>query len=639
MRIPDLSITPDRLRSRYVVALSLIAMLVLVSQAIIQISIARQEHDSRIVNIAGRQRMLSQKITKTGYYLAAAHTPEQVHEFSDQLQQALALWQRSHRGLQKGDAKLELPGENSGKVRALFGNIEPYYQAMVAAANRILAAPDDRASLSEATKQLAANEPRFLAGMDAIVFRYDAEAKERVVHIQHLEVVLTVITLLVLVLEARLIFAPAIRRLRQDLRENERSQAALAINAERLRLSMAAAQQSWFDLDLETQQAHVGKDFADILGAANADAGISRRAWMASIHPDDKPAVMRAYGDMLASGEARQTEYRLRTRAGDWKWIHCMAKVVQYDGQKRPLRVVGTHIDITERKRTEMHERELEMQLRESQKMEAVGLLAGGVAHDFNNILSTIMGNTALAKEDVRTRPDEALLSLNEIEKAGQRARKLVQQILAFSRKEKQSFAVQPLQPVLEESVRLLRAAIPAGIAIVPSFDEAPIHVRCNATQIEQVLVNLCTNAWHATNGKGGRIEIGLEQSSIAGSEAAQALGINPGLYACLRIRDDGCGMDEATLGRIFEPFFTTKAVGTGTGLGLSVVHGIVKSHKGAVKVQSKPGLGSTFEIYLPAATQDSAKMTFFAETKTDTVAAEVRDCRDAHTRSRLSTR
>jgi two-component system, cell cycle sensor histidine kinase and response regulator CckA len=268
--------------------------------------------------------------------------------------------------------------------------------------------------------------------------------------------------------------------------------------------------------------------------------------------------------------------------------------------------------DITERKRSEADRASLETQLRESQKMQAIGTLAGGIAHDFNNILATILGNTELALSDVIGNTP-ALESLTEIRKAASRARDLVQQILSFSRRQPTERQRIALAPVIEESARLLRATLPARICLdVHCGDEVPA-VLADATQIQQVLLNLAANAMHAMQGKPGHIDMRLDtllpDAALAETHPAlQALlRRKPGRVVRIRVIDDGCGMDSATVARIFEPFFTTKPVDEGTGLGLAVVHGIVQTHEGATMVESEPGKGSCFTIYLPAADQASA--------------------------------
>ena len=206
-----------QLHRRYIVALSLIALLTIVSQVVVQYLIADQEHDSRIVNIAGRQRMLSQKITKTTFYIANAESVEVAERFRNQLAEALALWQRSHNGLRRGDKEMGLPGNNSAEIKNLFQKIEPHHEAIVSAANSIISSPDKTGALKNAIKLIQQNEPDFLVGMDAIVFRYDKEAKDKVEVARWLELGLMLVTLLVLVLEAFLIFAPATRRIRRDM--------------------------------------------------------------------------------------------------------------------------------------------------------------------------------------------------------------------------------------------------------------------------------------------------------------------------------------------------------------------------------------------------------------------------------------
>lgn len=242
----------------------------------------------------------------------------------------------------------------------------------------------------------------------------------------------------------------------------------------------------------------------------------------------------------------------------------------------------------------------LEAKIRQTQKMDALGTLSGGIAHDFNNILGIIIGNVALAQEQVHY-SNAAYVSLTEIAKASQRAKSLVDQILTFSRHEVQELVDQPLRPLVEEASRMLRVALPAAVQLEVRLADAPIYARVDASQISQVLINLVTNAWHALRSTSGRISLELDEVKLFKSEAQRCGGLMAGRYARIRVSDDGHGMDAATQTRIFEPFFTTKPRGSGTGLGLAVVHGIVKSHQGAIVLKSAPGEGSVFEVYLPA--------------------------------------
>ena len=255
--------------------------------------------------------------------------------------------------------------------------------------------------------------------------------------------------------------------------------------------------------------------------------------------------------------------------------------------------------DLTARKAMERQRDTLEAQLRESQKMQAVGTMAGGIAHDFNNILGAILGNVELAKQDV-DKNSNARISLTEIEKAGRRARDLVSQILAFSRNESKQRLPVSLKDVVLETIRLVQVTLPAGLDLKVDLAAEVPAILADSTRVQQALLNLCTNAVHAIGKQSGTISIQLETSHVAGLEA-ERLGLAQGLYAKLTVADSGEGMDKATLQRIFEPFFTTKEVGQGTGLGLAVVHGVMRTHSGSVDVRSTKGQGSTFTLYFPA--------------------------------------
>jgi signal transduction histidine kinase/ActR/RegA family two-component response regulator len=251
--------------------------------------------------------------------------------------------------------------------------------------------------------------------------------------------------------------------------------------------------------------------------------------------------------------------------------------------------------------------KELEDQFRQAQKMEAIGTLAGGIAHDFNNVLAAINGYTELAKMDVTDNP---LVSeyLDAVLQGARRATDLVRQILAFSRRQELERRSLQLGTTVEEALKLLRATIPTTIDFVVTMAPDLPSVLADSTQIHQVVMNLCTNAAHAMRERPGRLTIELERYAVRGTELPVPGGLRVGDYVRLSISDTGHGMDQATQRRIFEPFFTTKAPGEGTGLGLSVVHGIMQSHDGAVTVYSHLGEGTTFRLYFPVHTTAEAE-------------------------------
>ena len=245
-------------------------------------------------------------------------------------------------------------------------------------------------------------------------------------------------------------------------------------------------------------------------------------------------------------------------------------------------------------------EQAIEKQLRQTQKMNAIGELAGGVSHDFNNILTAILGYVALCMNAVEE--DGKIHGyLKEIVKAGDRAAKLVRQILTFSRQEEQEFHPVGLQPVIEDSLGMVKTTIKPHIKVEVDIDGQCGPIYGDATQIQQVMVNLCTNAVHALGKEKGSLDVSLKQVELLGKKhGSQVIDLDPGLYACITVSDTGCGMMPETLERIFEPYYTTKEKGEGTGFGLSIVHGIVRKHRGYIAVESEVGKGTTFNLYLP---------------------------------------
>jgi PAS domain S-box-containing protein len=324
-------------------------------------------------------------------------------------------------------------------------------------------------------------------------------------------------------------------------------------------------------------------------------------------HPDDRLASLRFVRRMLDRQiESFQTEKRYLHKAGHVIWVQLNVSLA-WNPDGTPRHFVAQIQDITERKRAEEQRKKLEEQLRKAQRMEALGTLAGGTAHEFNNILGIIIGYGDLAKTELDP-GHRAAKYLDEVLKAGLRAKEIVQQILTFTRQQKDQRELILLHPIVADAVKLIRATLPDKVDIATDIAPGGGVILGNPTQIHQVIINLCTNAWHAMKDGAGSIRI--TQQIVTLDESAPALhpALRAGPYVRLSIQDDGQGMDAPTMARIFEPFFTTKGPGKGTGLGLAVVHGIVQAHDGAVLVQSQPGQGSTFQLYFPAELAEPAK-------------------------------
>ena len=273
--------------------------------------------------------------------------------------------------------------------------------------------------------------------------------------------------------------------------------------------------------------------------------------------------------------------------------------------------VLSSIVDISARKAAEEERRELEEQLRESQKLEALGTLAGGIAHDFNNILGAIIGYAELVRGELASEDSRA--DLAELLLFAERGRQLVQQILVFSRREVRELKPLSLATPVDQTVKLLRATLPASVHIDAALDPTLPRVLADSTSVHQVLMNLATNAAHAMPG-GGHLDIRLEPFYVRDSIARANPDLREGPYVRLTVRDTGRGIDPAVRQRVFEPFFTTKGPNEGTGLGLAIVHGIMTDHKGVVRLESELGVGTKVDCLFPALEQDQAELATSAE-------------------------
>ena len=391
--------------------------------------------------------------------------------------------------------------------------------------------------------------------------------------------------------------------LERTIEERKKAADELRDSEQKLQQLSAALQEASAITDAESGAVlYVSPAYERIWGRSCESLYAAPSSWLEAIVPEERDRVEQAFARTRESGARCEEEFRIRLPDGTLRWIRARAFPI-YDEGGRLARVASAGEDITERKTNELARESLEWQLRQSQKLEALGTLTGGIAHDFNNLLSAILGNCELIKQELVHVPLQPPIgeSLDEICTAGTRAKDLVQRLLSFGRPKQQQPRAVDLQPILTDVVKLLRATLPAGVELTLQCGAVLPRVRADETLIHQVVLNLATNAWQALEGRPGRVQIALAACEVDAAMAAAHPGLVLGPHIQLSVRDNGSGIEAEHLDRLFEPFFTTKAPDAGTGLGLSVVHGIVHSLGGCISVESKRNVGSTFHVYLPA--------------------------------------
>jgi PAS domain S-box-containing protein len=390
------------------------------------------------------------------------------------------------------------------------------------------------------------------------------------------------------------------RRETEQALERQRVSDVIRENEERLQVALAGADLGFWDWDVASGRMVFGRRSAEMIGYGIDELSQHYQAWRDRLHPDDLERTLnRLDAHFRGETDHYENEYRLRHKDGHWVWVLVRGRVVARSADGQPLRVSGTHLDITTRKQAEEQQRTLEALLAQSQKMESVGRLAGGVAHDLNNMLTPILGHCELLAEELG--PDAPQqFGLIEIKRAAERSRDLVGQLLAFARKQTLEMKSLDLNLVVQDFSMMLRRTLRENIAIDYDLAEDLPAVRGDAVQLQQILLNLSVNAQDAMP-DGGRLFIETSARTVDDDPQAPPDIVAPGSYVVLTVSDTGVGMDQATLERVFEPFFTTKDLGRGTGLGLATVHGIVQQHGGHIHVDSGVGRGTIFTVHLAA--------------------------------------
>ncbi len=328
---------------------------------------------------------------------------------------------------------------------------------------------------------------------------------------------------------------------------------------------------------------------------------------MPVIHPDDRQKVLASKEELQRSKGSQVLVYRIIAGDNSVRWIEDRRTSIFSSDGRHYMGIDGIMLDVTDRVKSEEERKTLETGIRNKQRLEAIGTLAGGIAHDFNNILVPVLGYAELGISTI-SQNDPVHEYFDEIMQAAERAKTLVAQILTFSRPEENNPTPVAVQSLLKESLKLLRPSIPVTINIEQHIDNSCRNILADPAQIHQVIVNLCTNAFHAMEKNGGVLT--LELREVSPDESIYPVSCSPEIeYLMLSVSDTGSGMDEATMERLYEPFFTTKPVNKGTGLGLPVVYGIVKNSKGEITVESQNGKGSTFRVFLPVIEEKTEKI------------------------------
>ncbi len=393
---------------------------------------------------------------------------------------------------------------------------------------------------------------------------------------------------------------------RRLLLQLSRQARALRENEERLQLVFEGSQDGFWDWDVPTGRIMRSPHWSSMLGYAPDEIAPTGAAFQDLVHPDDL-ALITANEKSIREGQDHfAAEFRLRAKSGEWMWILDRSKVVRRDpATGAALRITGAHTDITARKLAEAEADKLQQKMLEAQKLESLGVLAGGIAHDFNNLLTVILGNSSLAQLELGDAPVNRA-RLDRVVTSANRAAELCHQLLAYAGKGTYHLERLNLNALITETAQLLELSISKQARLEFALAPTLPKIEADAAQIRQVIMNLVINASEAVAGRPGTIRLATSVVNLPRPGlTAPVAELRAGDYVCVEIADSGCGMTPDVLARIFDPFYSTKF--TGRGLGLAAVLGIVRTHHGALRVQSTPGEGSLFQVYLPVSQWQTA--------------------------------
>ncbi len=390
-----------------------------------------------------------------------------------------------------------------------------------------------------------------------------------------------------------------------EVKARQIAEDSLSVSNRRLNMALASSGIGLWDCNIETGEIWFSSEWKKQLGYEDHEIQNRSEEWENRLHPEERESVLAAVNEYISGlRPVYDIEFRLLHKDGEYRWFSSRGKVVETEDKNR--RFLGSHVNITERKKMEQKRKELEIQLYQAQKMESVGMLAGGVAHDFNNLLTVILNYTEMVMEEIGKQHPH-YNPLEAVYQASLKATELTRQLLAFSRKQVLNTQIVDINKIIKGFEKLMRRLLREDIELSTVFSPSQLMVKVDTAQYEQVLMNLAVNARDAMP-NGGKLVIETALVDLDNNFMDKKHDIAPGSYALMTVSDTGCGMSTEIMEHIFEPFFTTKETGKGTGLGLATAYGIIKQHGGYIWVYSEAGRGTTFKVYMPISSESPSQ-------------------------------
>lgn len=581
-------IQASRLRNAYLLALAVVGTLAIIGQIVVQMALVSQRSSAEVINIAGRQRMLSQKLTKEALLMETSLLDEHRRSARKRLNADLAEWEAAHERLTRGDlADPELALVTS-ETRRMLDALEPSKQNLAEPLHELAQLETPEPALVRALAQhVLTAEQVYLPKMDALVFAYSRIASQRLTETRRIESARLAFMLIVLFVEGWLIFRPLIQRLRDAMERLDASRSRYA-------RTMVGARDGFWDWKSRTNTLDVSPRFRELVGLTPSET-VTWKQVLTRLAASDRPRL----APWVAAGGIDEIDLDLRVETEDgFRWLklrgspsgdgYVSGRLSDIDRQ-RQLEVERERLIATQEARLE----DASEDLRQASVMRAVGTLAGGIAHDFNNLLQMIILEAELLEDQHGPSP-----SLSTIHQASREASTLAKQLMVLSRGQT-GVVLEPLDlaSTVVNMQPMLARVVSSNVKLSCHFDEALPPIDADAGQLRQILINLCINARDAMPDGGPlRISARPRRGRFNGNDDATD-GVE------LAVEDEGVGMSQAIRQRVFEPFFTTKQLGRGTGLGLAMVHKIVERHRGRIMIETAEGSGTVVRLWFPAST------------------------------------